>query len=358
MEEPGLVKSWSSRISLDKSLPSSAASCCSNHSWNRSRTIYLCGFNLWNFYKGVFDDFNYGGRLTDVTISTSSKKDVLLYVGLDGPCDISQKKIQQNFNGKVLFVNTEPRKGDAAEKQRLSDRFYKIGPTEDPSEERTLPVYFGSIFWYAITTPEQRTMFWESLEERQSRIHGESALERRNAVAFLVSNCVSFRREAAARISDLVEVHHGPKCRPLSNHTRRIPDVTGRDYYMENYKVYSKYKYCLVMENTETSGYITEKIVLAYLGGCIPIYWGTKEVWNVFHPSSFIYYDSHAPEAALSELELLLQPNNTAWGIKRSIPILAYGLETLQRYFSLDDSIGGGRLKRDIRNMMGIDVDD
>lgn len=51
----------------------------------------------------------------------------------------------------------------------------------------------------------------------------------------------------------------------------------------------TEYTFALVMENKMESGYITEKILNAYLGGSIPIYYGggsfTK---NIFHSDSFI----------------------------------------------------------------------
>ena len=43
------------------------------------------------------------------------------------------------------------------------------------------------------------------------------------------------------------------------------------------------------MENKIVPGYITEKILNAYLGGAIPIYWGdSKSVNYFFNPDSFI----------------------------------------------------------------------
>ena len=36
-------------------------------------------------------------------------------------------------------------------------------------------------------------------------------------------------------------------------------------------------------------GYVTEKIVNAFLAGSIPIYWGSRAVLEIFNPESFIY---------------------------------------------------------------------
>ena len=112
------------------------------------------------------------------------------------------------------------------------------------------------------------------------------------------------------------------------------------------------------MENTDTPGYITEKIILAYLGGCVPIYWGTREIFHVFHTDSFILYDVDHPDEALKELQQLVRTGDDAWKRKRMAPILAHHGEhgeedTLETFFSFHESIGSGRLKQAIRNMTG-----
>ena len=52
---------------------------------------------------------------------------------------------------------------------------------------------------------------------------------------------------------------------------------------------YSNFKFTLAMENCEKKGYITEKLLQAFIAGSIPIYWGdhiyAKEIFN---PKAFI----------------------------------------------------------------------
>ena len=107
------------------------------------------------------------------------------------------------------------------------------------------------------------------------------------------------------------------------------------------------------MENTKLSGYITEKIILAYMGGCIPIYWGTNDVFDVFHKDSFVYYDIENPNEALRELSML-QSNKTLLEWKQRAPILANGNQTIDKYFSFSQDVGNGQLRKQIRQMMGI----
>ncbi|KAH7459741.1 putative fucosyltransferase R654 [Phytophthora ramorum] len=52
---------------------------------------------------------------------------------------------------------------------------------------------------------------------------------------------------------------------------------------------YAPYKFVLAFENTRAAGYVTEKLVNAFLAGSVPVYWGdSKTVSELFNPESFI----------------------------------------------------------------------
>jgi hypothetical protein len=68
--------------------------------------------------------------------------------------------------------------------------------------------------------------------------------------------------------------------------------LSGRvnDWYNdEAIDLFKAYKFVIAFENTQTPGYVTEKIVNAYLAGAIPIYLGhSNSVRDIFNPKSFI----------------------------------------------------------------------
>lgn len=53
--------------------------------------------------------------------------------------------------------------------------------------------------------------------------------------------------------------------------------------------VYSESKFVFAIENTLSPGYMTEKIILAFQGGSIPVYYGPPEIKQYFNPHSFYY---------------------------------------------------------------------
>lgn len=54
-------------------------------------------------------------------------------------------------------------------------------------------------------------------------------------------------------------------------------------------EIYKNYRFAITMENTMIPGYVTEKIMNAFIAGAIPIYWGHKEtVEKYFNPKAFV----------------------------------------------------------------------
>ena len=49
-----------------------------------------------------------------------------------------------------------------------------------------------------------------------------------------------------------------------------------------------EYRFTMAFENSATGGYTTEKLLEAFAGDTIPIYWGSPEIANEFNPKAFI----------------------------------------------------------------------
>jgi hypothetical protein len=55
------------------------------------------------------------------------------------------------------------------------------------------------------------------------------------------------------------------------------------------------YRFSVAMENSCVDTYFTEKILDCFLTGTIPIYWGTKKVFDVFDKSGIIWLKDFMP---------------------------------------------------------------
>jgi hypothetical protein len=175
---------------------------------------------------------------------------------------------------------------------------------------------------------------------------------------YAVSNCVLYREQAFSALSNLgKQVEYGGRCmarnQPGRNEANivKAPDSIIKSNWASNHIVFQPYRFALVMENKPAKGYITEKILNAFLAGCIPIYFGTREVFNIFNKRAFIWYDINYPKAALDRIAYL-EENRTAYDEVIKEPILA-NEDVIRKYFSWNDELGGGDLKWFIRDMLG-----
>lgn len=69
------------------------------------------------------------------------------------------------------------------------------------------------------------------------------------------------------------------------------------------------YKFNICPENSNTSGYVTEKIFDAVGSGCIPVYWGSKgnPEPNILNKDAMLFYDEKNEELLYDQIESLLK---------------------------------------------------
>lgn len=309
---------------------------------NATKTVYTCGWDNGNLHRHLFPDYRDMGRLDAEPRPDPPSADSVFVLGGGGHCSgINAMELMKETGGSVLRVNGDGgRMFSAVPPSKVKVRGY-FGPS-------VLMNLFSSEHWDAIFEPEKKPI---NTRERY--------------LMYLVDNCLEFREKAFDALSrnGTTAAYYGGKCKGFDRHKlkRKAPkrEVTPRNSpgttvpWRDNYKIFSRYRFCLVMENKNWQGYITEKIMNAFLGGCIPIYHGTEEVYDIFNQQAFIYYDPVFPKPALARVAYLEQ-NTTAYEEMLREPILANGNRTIKEYFSYADSVGGGVLKGRIRQMLGI----
>jgi len=94
-----------------------------------------------------------------------------------------------------------------------------------------------------------------------------------------------------------------------ANHTRDI-NMAERSKWWDTVELYKDYKFGFAMENKNEDGYITEKIMNVFIGGAIPLYWGTSKIKTIFNPKSFVYLNDFKSlnDAAKYVIELSKNP--------------------------------------------------
>ena len=81
-------------------------------------------------------------------------------------------------------------------------------------------------------------------------------------------------------------------------------NMFGRALRGSKFDLLKEYKFCLCPENSIYDGYVTEKLIDAYAGGCVPIYSGDVSVDRDFNGRAFLNYQNFADMAELiAEIE-------------------------------------------------------
>ena len=178
----------------------------------------------------------------------------------------------------------------------------------------------------------------------------------RKFLIYAQSHCVRFRESAFDMIVSMANSRGLSNPHAFGNcygshpelHIRNKPKKT----WKQNYKSMQDYRFVLAMENTARAGYITEKIINAFLASTIPIYHGTIDIMKIFNSDSFIFFNISNPEPALQKI-LYLEKNATAYDEMLKTPVLKNGLATLKQYFfSYPPSQQSSNLEEKIFNML------
>ena len=112
------------------------------------------------------------------------------------------------------------------------------------------------------------------------------------------SHCVGIRQKAFRQIvnyvvpnessknNEITRAYYGGSCNggiKDKSKAQKLSNSVKLSSWENNRFVYNKFRFCLTMEHVDAPGYITEKILLAYWSQCIPIYYGTTEIFQIFH---------------------------------------------------------------------------
>lgn len=250
-----------------------------------------------------------------------------------------------------------------------SDNIFVIGPHDEGSHSLHLP--YGVMKWYNSVKAmglEMSKLFVVDERPKSSR---------ENFCLYAETVYADFRELAAHKISQIrpiyavgscqgnyqagaiVEKGRPPKCQPYAYGQQpmevMLPQNLNREVVVAKKSISNTFRFIIVIEDANIPGYITERIFDAFLSGAIPIYYGSTEVFGIFNPKAFIFYDITYPDAAL-ELISSLERNPDAYEQMINEPILANGQRTIEKYFSFEDIIGNGALKQRVRKKLGFEL--
>ena len=300
---------------------------------------YICGYNLSGFGRAVLHDWPQIRWDASVHTGATTLSDIMLASGA------SCNEVDA-YNGKILYVDGES--GRIPQTLLHRRNVYYLGP-QAPRGFRGPCLKMYHVAHTTLVHP------YSALDFLNIRPYAH----RPWLLAYINTNCVRHREQAFDDLSQLardrgLEAPHAlGKCHGSSNDNFWNYTRNGGNRLHSVVEQLQNYRFALTMENSETPGYITEKIANAFIAGTIPVYFGTREIFEIFNERAFVFYDVHDPHSALDRIARLAT-NESEYRKVLSEPVLARGEETLREYFSLTDDVGTGSLKSRIQRFIGV----
>jgi hypothetical protein len=322
--------------------------------WNENvtnGTVHVCGWSTGRLRGYLFPEFT---QVIPLELETHSDNNSFLFFGLFGPCPVNRRSVgirwvHANWSGKTLHINSETR---VKQDPRNERNFVFVAVDEASSKNHAVQntTYMVTLLIGHLPVERRYQMFDHSLKPQSTK---------ERFVVYATSNCVPFRQMTADSLATIGVVDQGGPCAgKAGKKLRKLPVSVLR---RKNQVLFSRYRFCLVVENESYPGCVTEKVLNAFLGGYIPIYVGTEQIFDIFNRKAFIYYNISETNPALERIRYL-ENNRTAYDqvlgdepILANLgdePILANDSLTIDQFFSFADDVGNGTLKRRIRDML------
>jgi len=142
--------------------------------------------------------------------------------------------------------------------------------------------------------------YYVSLEKLCSR----EISHREKPCCSVASGTLGKRADFYPAISQRIDVAHGGD---FLRNTAEMVEKSGNSDYLEKIEFISNFKSNLCFENDPRDGYVCEKILHAFYAGCLPIYWGPKNVGEDFNKKAFIdISDFSSDEEAIDQIQEVL----------------------------------------------------
>eukprot|EP00929_Paragymnodinium_shiwhaense_P120979 TRINITY_DN93071_c0_g1_i1.p1 TRINITY_DN93071_c0_g1~~TRINITY_DN93071_c0_g1_i1.p1 ORF type:complete len:724 (-),score=125.32 TRINITY_DN93071_c0_g1_i1:45-2216(-) len=239
---------------------------------------------------------------------------------------IFRSKVPMNYGGVLIFVDGEtcPEESDVRDLLAGYPASIVLGPISAGGRSVHFPVPYASTSF-----AHRNTDVPADLTLPRPRAGSGPPSGKRRFAAYLAFKCWPHRErfynllDEASRDRGLGGVDALSRCgRSSVSETDQKPKRYGMTYMDDAADLFSGYRFALVFENRITRHYVTEKIVNAFLGGTVPIYWGSPFVNRIFNPRAFINVNNFPSFEAAVEYILEVATNEQLYEQYLSADIL------------------------------------
>jgi hypothetical protein len=236
--------------------------------------LKLCVVNFWDgAFDGDFFDFFFRSCFNDLTYTTNPYEADLVVTSVFG-------NIQTDPAKTLSYIGENIRPSYIGYSHSLSFDYDTYG-----GRNHRLPLWYSRLAWGGFTEKPRRVGSnnhgYEPLIDIKSLTRPRK-LDMTNKDKFCVmvaGNPEGLRINLFQSISKYKQVDG-------------YGNMFGRALRSSKFDILPEYKFCLCPENSVYDGYVTEKLIDAYAGGCVPIYSGEMQLDQDFNEFAFLnYYD-------------------------------------------------------------------
>jgi GR25 family glycosyltransferase involved in LPS biosynthesis len=253
---------------------------------------YACNITI--AFSNMWEGFNYHSNFIMDALRHYAPTSMI--TGIPYSADKAASLIICGPHGScVALPNHIPKVYYSAENWDEPQGNYSLYLTNSLKEDDThlrIPTWMMFIDWFGNTTNVPRDCTDNPIRfplAMAMQPHPIPFQDRKDFCAFVVSNpTCSMRNEAFHYLNAYKPVHSGGGLYNNIGGQLALKYPGGGCGDVSKYDFFSTHQFTLSFENSQASGYITEKVLHAKMAGCVPLYWGDANTDIDFVPHSFI----------------------------------------------------------------------
>ena len=171
---------------------------------------------------------------------------------------------------------------------------------------KTFNKYFDASAFIDLRSDIPWVLKVSSYEEMQSVPRVQNPIKKAVTAIF---NCASKNNREAivVEMSQIVPIDR------IGNCLRNAPWPMCLDQPCSKEEVLKRYMFCLVFENGDSPGFVSEKIHQCFMAGSLPVWYGTEDIWKLVPKGSYIDMRDFKSHKALAEYMVRLIKNETLY---------------------------------------------
>jgi len=227
----------------------------------------------------------------------------------------------KNINAPIVYFSAE----NWEQPQHPSIRLYLTSSAKEDAMHVRIPTWMTFIDWFS-----NETTLPKNTEDNPIRLplhfattpHPKSFAERTAFCAFVVSNpCCAFRNQTFEAVHAYRHVDSGGSLYNNIGGALALKYPGGGCGDISKHEFFKEHRFTISFENSQSPGYVTEKLLHAKMAGCVPLYWGDAEETD-FVPNSYVNLSTATSPNKVVEVIKVLEQNPKVCETIASTPLL------------------------------------